>query len=179
MILIFSGAFFHFWCSIFFFPSTVYHWPETDSIKLNPRFQDSGIFCSCCKRIVFLIKRMEFLWASVYFIWSTFNVHYYYIRTSSCKWLTRKSLQMKVVDRPRPQRPDSQLSGKPLHRLPEAQPQDRAGGTCHRTWGSLLSTLRISDLPIPVHDYNGAAPGQGRKTRSGRSLKVRVPQGSS
>lgn len=117
MILIFSGAFFHFWCSIFFFPSTVYHWPETDSIKfLNPKIpRQCSIFCSCCKKDFCIFNKEWNFYEPLYILSDQlFNVHYYYIRTSSCKWLTRKSLSDEGCWQPRPQRPDSQLSGKPL-----------------------------------------------------------------
>lgn len=43
-----------------------------------------------------------------------FNVHYYFIRTNSYKKITRKSLSDEVFWQPRPQRPDSQLPGRPL-----------------------------------------------------------------
>lgn len=81
------------------------------------------------------------------------------------KWLTRKSLSDEGCLQPRPQRPDSQLSGKatPTGCL---RPSPRtAGGTCHRNLGvSAEYTSYLPDLPIPVHDYNGAAPGQEGKS---------------
>lgn len=101
----------------FFFSSTVYHWPGTDSIKfLNPKIpRQCSIFCSCCKKYFCIFNKEWNFYEPLYILSDQhFNVHYYYIRTSSCKWLTRKSLSDEGCCQPRPQRPDSQLSGKPL-----------------------------------------------------------------
>lgn len=52
MILIFWGAFAFIFEAVFFFSSTVYYGPESDSIKfLNLKIpRQCSIFCSCCKK---------------------------------------------------------------------------------------------------------------------------------
>lgn len=95
-----------------------------------------------------------------------FNVViYYYIRTSSCKWLTRKSLSDELFTAKTPKAWFTAVWKATPTRLPEAQPQDRAGGTCHRNLGvSAEYTSYLPSLPIPVHDFTtGAAPGQEGK----------------
>lgn len=62
--------------------------------------------------------------------------------------------------------------GGPSHWLPavqplrwSAQPHNGSGGTCYRSPEvSTDYTSCLLDLPIPSHDYTGAAPGQGRST---------------
>lgn len=90
-----------------------------------------------------------------------------------------KVFQMKAIDSQDPKGLIHSCLGSHSHRLPAAQPHNLAEGLVTGAWGSAEYTAYLPSLPIPAHGYKGAAPGQGRKTRSGRSLKVRVPQGSS
>lgn len=116
-----------------------------------------------------------------------FNVHYYFIRTNSYKKITRKSLPNEVFWQPRPQRPDSQLPGRPLP-LAACSPTPAVASPAPQ-WlrRDLLQEPRalywlhfVSPWPPYSSPWlHGAAPRWRRSTRFDQSPQVRVHPGSS